>query len=32
VSSGAGAAAAAVGYAVYWFHGIRWLARREERG
>jgi hypothetical protein len=29
VSSGAGAAVAAVAYAVYWFHGIRWLARRE---
>jgi hypothetical protein len=29
VSSGAGASVAAVAYAVYWFHGIRWLARRE---
>jgi hypothetical protein len=29
VSSGVGATAAAVLYAVYWFHGIRWLARRE---
>jgi hypothetical protein len=29
VSSGVGAAVAAVAYAVYWFHGIRWLARRE---
>lgn len=31
VSSGVGAAVAAIGYAVYWFHGIRWLARREGR-
>lgn len=29
VSSGVGAAAAALAYAVYWYHGIRWLARRE---
>lgn len=29
VSSGVGAAVAAVAYAVYWYHGIRWLARRE---
>lgn len=29
VSSGAGAAVAAVAYAVYWFYGIRWLAGRE---
>lgn len=28
-SSGVGAAVAAVVYAVYWYHGIRWLARRE---
>jgi hypothetical protein len=31
VSSGVGAAVAALAYAVYWFHGIRWLARREGR-
>lgn len=29
ISSGVGAAAAALAYAVYWFYGIRWLARRE---
>lgn len=29
VSGGAGAAVAAVAYAVYWYHGIRWQARRE---
>lgn len=29
VSSGVGAAVAALAYAVYWFHGIRWLARRQ---
>jgi hypothetical protein len=29
ISSGVGAAAAAFAYAVYWFYGIRWLARRE---
>jgi hypothetical protein len=29
VSSGAGAVVAAVAYAAYWFHGIRWLAHRE---
>jgi hypothetical protein len=29
VSSGVGAVVAALVYAVYWFHGIRWLARRE---
>jgi hypothetical protein len=29
VSSGVGAVVAAIAYAVYWFHGIRWLARRE---
>jgi hypothetical protein len=29
VSGGAGAAVAALAYALYWFHGIRWLARRE---
>jgi hypothetical protein len=29
VASGAGAAVAALAYAVYWFHAIRWLARRE---
>lgn len=29
LSSGVGAAAAALAYAVYWYHGIRWLARRE---
>ncbi|HEY8474583.1 MAG TPA: hypothetical protein VIL37_18360 [Natronosporangium sp.] len=29
ISSGAGAAAAALVYAVYWYYGIRWLARRE---
>jgi hypothetical protein len=28
VSSGAGAVVAALAYAVYWYHGIRWLARR----
>lgn len=28
VSSGVGAAAAAIGYALYWYHGIRWLAGR----
>lgn len=32
VSSGVGAAVAALAYAVYWFHGIRWLARREGSG
>ena len=31
VSGGAGAAVASVAYALYWFHGIRWLARREGR-
>lgn len=30
VSSGVGAAVTALAYAVYWFHGIRWLAQREE--
>jgi hypothetical protein len=29
VSSGVGAVVAALAYAMYWFHGIRWLARRE---
>jgi hypothetical protein len=29
LSSGVGATVAALAYAVYWFHGIRWLARRE---
>ncbi|HEY8451305.1 MAG: hypothetical protein FWJ70_11145 [Micromonosporaceae bacterium] len=29
VSGGVGAAVAAAAYAVYWFHGVRWLARRE---
>lgn len=29
VSSGVGAVVAAIAYAVYWYHGIRWLARRE---
>lgn len=29
LSGGAGAAVAAVTYAAYWFHSIRWLARRE---
>lgn len=29
VASGVGAAAAATVYAVWWFHSIRWLARRE---
>jgi hypothetical protein len=29
LSGGAGAAVASVAYALYWFHGIRWLARRE---
>lgn len=29
VSGGTGAAVAAVAYAVWWFHCIRWLARRE---
>jgi hypothetical protein len=29
ISSGVGAAAGALAYAVYWYHGIRWLARRE---
>lgn len=29
VSSGIGAVAAAIVYAVWWFHSIRWLARRE---
>jgi hypothetical protein len=29
MSSGVGAATAAVAYAVYWYYGIRWLARRE---
>ncbi len=29
LSGGAGAATASVVYAVYWYHGIRWLARRE---
>lgn len=28
VSSGVGAVVAALVYALYWFHGIRWLARR----
>lgn len=28
VSGGAGATVAAMAYAVYWFHGIRWLAHR----
>lgn len=28
VSGGLGAAAFTVGYAVVWFHGVRWLARR----
>jgi len=32
VSSGVGAVVAALAYAVYWFHGIRVLARREEAG
>jgi hypothetical protein len=32
VASGVGAAVAAIAYAVYWFHGIRWLARREGSG
>jgi hypothetical protein len=30
LSGGVGAAVASVVYAVYWFYGIRWLARREE--
>jgi hypothetical protein len=29
LSGGAGAAVASMAYALYWFHGIRWLARRE---
>lgn len=29
VSSGVGATVAAIAYALYWYHGIRWLARRE---
>jgi hypothetical protein len=29
LSSGVGATVAALGYAVYWFHGIRWLAGRQ---
>lgn len=29
LSGGVGAAVASLAYAVYWFHGIRWLARRE---
>jgi hypothetical protein len=29
VSSGVGAVVAALAYAVYWFHGIRWLASRQ---
>ena len=29
VSGGAGAVVTSVVYALYWFHGIRWLARRE---
>jgi hypothetical protein len=29
VSSGVGAVVAALVYAVYWYHGIRWLVRRE---
>lgn len=29
VSSGVGAVIAALAYAVYWFHGIRWLATRQ---
>jgi hypothetical protein len=29
LSGGAGAAVASVAYALYWFHGVRWLARRE---
>lgn len=28
VSGGVGAAAASLAYALYWFYGIRWLARR----
>lgn len=28
-SGAVGAAVASVAYAVYWYHGIRWLARRE---
>jgi hypothetical protein len=29
VSGGAGAVVTAMAYALYWFHGIRWLAGRE---
>jgi hypothetical protein len=29
LSGGLGAAVASLSYALYWFHGIRWLARRE---
>lgn len=29
LSGGTGAAVASVAYALYWFHGVRWLARRE---
>jgi hypothetical protein len=29
LSGGAGAAVASVAYALYWYHGVRWLARRE---
>jgi hypothetical protein len=29
VTGGVGATVAALGYAVWWFHSIRWLARRE---
>lgn len=32
LSSGVGATVASLAYAVYWFHGIRWMARREESG
>jgi hypothetical protein len=29
LSGGTGAAVASVAYALYWYHGVRWLARRE---
>ncbi len=29
LSGGVGAAVASVAYALYWFHGVRWMARRE---
>lgn len=29
ISGGVGAVVASFAYAIYWFHGVRWLARRE---